>query len=160
MTDVIMALMFTILIEILVLLLLKANNKILLISILANTITNLSLNIILKSITNQTISIIFLVIMEAIIIPLVEALFYFLINKKFKKSLLYSIVANVSSFLFSFVILLIEFIFFKEKEIIYSSSTSYSILGISIVLSIIVMSLIYSISYLIQKRKNKESKNG
>ena len=152
MIEIIMALIFTILIEILVLLLLKANNKILLISILANIITNLSLNIALNFITNQTINIIYLVIMEALIIPFVEALFYFILNKNFKKSLLYSVVANISSFLFSFVIILL-YVIFPIEAIEDSTRNIYSILGISIVCSIMVMSLIYSIRYLIGKRK-------
>lgn len=141
MTDVIMALMFTILIEIVVLILLKANKKVIYISLLANTVTNLALNIISYNITDSTKNIIFIAIMEIAIIPIVEAIFYSFVEKKFLKCLIYSVLANLASFLFSFVLMGIDYCLYER-----------SILAVSIILSLIIMGLLFLISYLIRKR--------
>ena len=144
MTDVIIALMFTILIEIVVLILLKANKKVIYISLLANTVTNLALNIISYNITDSTKNIIFIAIMEIAIIPIVEAIFYLFVEKRFLKCVIYSVLANLASFLFSFVLMGIDYCLYER-----------SILAVSIILSLIIMGLLFLISYLIRKRNLK-----
>lgn len=95
---IIRALIYTLIIELLVLYLQKEKNyKVFILAFLINTITNVSLNITLTLIDNKLYYVI-LIIME-IGAFIIEALAYFFIYKDFKKALRVSLLCNLASYL-------------------------------------------------------------
>lgn len=82
----------TIIIEFIVLRLLKENNKkVLLSSVIINTLTNLPLNLLVP---NDMVSI----AIAEVVIVMIEAIWYYLFVKDIKKAVIYSALCNVVSF--------------------------------------------------------------
>lgn len=108
MFEIIISCLLTIVIEFIVLLILKAERNILFLSIIINIITNASLNILLYFIKfpKYYVYVITVIILE-ILIVFIEAIYYYIFLKDFKKSFKYSIITNVSSYLFGLIISLI-----------------------------------------------------
>lgn len=106
MTDMIIALVLTIITELLILILLKKENKILILSIFLNIITNLSLNLILQLFLDSKliVYIITLFILEVLIL-IIEALGYNIIIKNLKSSFYLSLTLNAISFITGLLIL-------------------------------------------------------
>ena len=99
MINIVVPLLLTIVIELLCLIIMKANKKVLLWSIIINIITNLTLNLIIYfSNFSTTIYIIYVIVSEITIVVL-EMLAYYLIIKDLKKAFIYSLICNSSSFL-------------------------------------------------------------
>jgi len=107
MWEIIKALMLTIIIEGIVIFLLKRKFIFVLYSIIINIITNLSLNIIVSNClqSNLWIYIIGVVILE-IVVLFAEVLMYNIIIKKFKESFILSLILNVISLSFGFLMYL------------------------------------------------------
>ena len=99
------ALLLTIILEFIVLLVLKKNYKYLIISIILNIMTNIPLNLFLTEIINllPIYYLIILIIFEISII-FIESIGYYLLNKKFCKSLKISFYLNFISFFIGTII--------------------------------------------------------
>ncbi len=97
--EIVFSLLLTIAFEGLVLILLQAQKKVILLSIIINTITNIPLNLFITnylfdSLASYVITIIFL----EIVITLFEAILYLLITKDLKKAFKYSFYCNSVSY--------------------------------------------------------------
>lgn len=104
MWEIIKALILTILIEGIVVLIIKKNFVFLIYSIIINIITNVSLNLIVNQFVNSELwKYIVVVAALEIVILFVEALIYNIKIKKFKKALLLSLILNLTSFSFGFL---------------------------------------------------------
>ena len=104
MWEIIKALILTILIEGIVILIIKKNFVFLIYSVIINIITNVSLNLIVNQFVNSELWK-YIVVVSAleIVILFVEALIYNIKIKKFKKALLLSLILNLTSFSFGFL---------------------------------------------------------
>lgn len=104
MWEIIKALILTILIEGFVILIIKKNFVFLIYSIIINIITNVSLNLIVNQFVNSELwKYIVVVAALEIVILFVEASIYNIKIKKFKKALLLSLILNLTSFSFGFL---------------------------------------------------------
>lgn len=104
MWEIIKALSLTILIEGIVVLIIKKNFVFLIYSVIINIITNVSLNLIVNQFVNSELwKYIVVVAALEIVILFVEALIYNIKIKKFKKALLLSLILNLTSFSFGFL---------------------------------------------------------
>lgn len=105
MWEIIKALVLTIVIEGILIYILKRKFIFLLFSIVINVITNLSLNLIVNNFLQSKLSvyIVGVTILE-IIILFTEALVYNILIKKYKKALLLSLILNLTSFCFGFLL--------------------------------------------------------
>lgn len=108
-TQLIECVLLTMIIELVVLFLLKARDKRLRFSLIINLLTNLLLNSLL-SFVNTTWIYIFLLIIGEILVFLVEWFLYSLITKD-NKNWLYSLIANLSSFIIGSSLLYLLFLF-------------------------------------------------
>lgn len=96
------ALLITIIVEELFLLIQKEKNyKIYLGCLIINIVTNVTMNIALQYLANNYY--LFLIILEVMVV-LIEALGYFIINKNILKSLRLALVCNVVSLIIGFLI--------------------------------------------------------
>lgn len=104
MWDIIKALILTIIIEGVVILIIRKNFIFLIYSIIINIITNVSLNLIVNEFVNSDLwkYIIVVVILE-IAVLFVEAIVYNIKIKKFPKALLLSLILNLASLSFGFL---------------------------------------------------------
>ena len=104
MWEIIKALILTILIEGIVIIIIKKNFVFLIYSIIIKIITNVSLNLIVNQFVNSELwEYIVVVAALEIVILFVEALIYNIKIKKFKKALLLSLILNLTSFSFGFL---------------------------------------------------------
>ena len=104
MWEIIKALILTILIEGIVILIIKKNFVFLIYSVIINIITNVSLTLIVNQFVNSELwKYIVVVAALEIVILFVEALIYNIKIKKFKKALLLSLILNLTSFSFGFL---------------------------------------------------------
>ena len=104
MWEIIKALILTILIEGIVILIIKKNFVFLIYSIIINIITNVSLNLIVNQFVNSELwKYIVVVAALEIVILFVEALIYNIKIKKFKKALLLSLILNLTSCSYGFL---------------------------------------------------------
>ena len=120
MIDIPTALILTLIIESCALFILKEKRiKVYVCSIILNTITNLSLNIFLTQYAvNEPIAYFLVLFSLEVAIWFIEGMVYYFVIKDFKKSLKYSFILNLSSFLIglviSFVLIIINYYnFFK-----------------------------------------------
>lgn len=104
MWEIIKALILTILIEGIVILIIKKNFVFLIYSIIINIITNVSLNLIVNQFVNSELwKYIVVVAALEIVILFVEALIYNIKIKKYTKALLLSLILNLASLSFGFL---------------------------------------------------------
>ena len=108
MIEILFSLILTIVIELVILWLIKANKKILITSIIINIITNLSLNIFLYYYYFDNITMYWITIIGLeLLVFIIEGLTYYLVNKDIRLSFKYSLFANGGSFLIGLIISLI-----------------------------------------------------
>lgn len=111
------ALVLTILIELGVLLLLGERQKrILWSSVMINVLTNVPLNLFLFIFGADYMA----VIVGEIVVVVVEALWYYVFLRKWKKALVYSVLCNVISFLSGLLLLLLFMMFLHSYYLINS----------------------------------------
>ena len=104
MWEIIKALSLTILIEGIVVLIIKKNFVFLIYSIIINIITNVSLNLIVNQFVNSELwKYIIVVVTLEIAVLFVEALIYNIKIKKYTKALLLSLILNLASLSFGFL---------------------------------------------------------
>ena len=104
MWEIIKALLLTIIIEGIVILIIKKNFIFLIYSIIINIITNLSLNLIVNNFVNSELwKYIIVVVTLEIAVLFVEALIYNIKIKKYTKALLLSLILNLASLSFGFL---------------------------------------------------------
>lgn len=106
MYNLLVPLILTIVIEIICLLLLQKDDKIILTSVLLNIVTNLTLNFILHFVLDSKliIYISLVVILEACVL-IVESLIYNIYLKNIKQSFLLSLILNATSFTLGLIIM-------------------------------------------------------
>ena len=104
MLEILKALVLTILIEGIVVFIIKRKFNFVLYSIIINVITNLSLNLIVNNFVNSKLYIYIIVVsILEIIVLFVEALMYNIKIKKFSNALLLSLILNMISLGFGFL---------------------------------------------------------
>ena len=106
MYDMIIALILTIVIEMLCLLILQKNDKIIIASVVLNVVTNVTLNFILYFFLDAKLIIyVFLLVILEILVLFVETYVYYKLIRNIRQALFLSLLLNVTSFLLGLLIL-------------------------------------------------------